>query len=66
MALTDIRVRNEKPKAKDIKLFDGDGLFLLVTTKGGKYWRFKYRFDGKEKLLALGTYPEKSLSDARR
>ncbi len=66
MGLTDIKVRNEKQKAKDIKLFDGDGLYLLVTAKGGKYWRFKYRFGGKEKLLALGTYPEISLSDARR
>lgn len=66
MALSDIKVRNVKPDVKDIKLFDGDGLFLLVTTKGGKYWRFKYRFNGKEKLLALGTYPERSLADARQ
>ncbi len=65
MALTDIQIRKAKPNDKDYKLFDGDGLFLLVTTKGGKYWRFKYRFNDKEKLLALGTYPERSLSDAR-
>ena len=66
MALTDIKVRNTSKKDKDYKLFDGDGLFVLVTAKGGKYWRFKYRFGGKEKLLALGTYPEVSLSGARQ
>lgn len=66
MALTDIKVKSAKPKDKDYKLFDGDGLFLLVTAKGHKYWRFKYRYDGKEKLLALGTYPERPLVDARQ
>lgn len=71
MALTDVKVRNAKPTEKQFKLFDGDGLFLLVmppgkkTPNGSKCWRFKYRFAGKEKLLALGTYPEVSLSDAR-
>ncbi len=65
MALTDTQVRNAKARDKDYKLSDGDGLYLLVTTKGHKYWRFKYRFDGKEKLLALGTYPERSLLNAR-
>lgn len=65
MALTDTAVRNAKPGSKPIKLFDGDGLFLLVHPNGGKYWRFKYRFAGKEKLLALGVYPEVSLKDAR-
>jgi integrase len=49
-----------------VKLFDGGGLFLLVTPTGGKLWRFKYRFDGKEKTLYLGTYPEISLADARQ
>jgi integrase len=66
MALTDVKVRNTKPGEKQIKLFDGDGLFLLVSPSGGKWWRFKYRFGGKEKLLALGTYPEISLADARQ
>jgi len=66
MALSDVKIRNTKPANKQIKLFDGYGLFLLVTPRGGKYFRFKYRFDGKEKLLALGTYPEISLSDARQ
>ncbi len=56
--LTDIKIRNIKPKEKQYKLSDGDGLYLLVTPKGGKYWRLKYRFGGKEKVLAFGTYPE--------
>lgn len=53
--------------AKDIQytIFDGDGLFLLVMPKGGKLWRFKYRFNGKSKVLALGSYPEVSLATAR-
>jgi integrase len=66
MALSDVKIRSSKPSKKQLKLFDGDGLFLLVTPQGGKYFRFKYRFDGKEKLLALGTYPEISLADARQ
>jgi len=45
-------------------LFDGNGLYLLLTPSGGKLWRFKYRYAGKGKLLALGSYPEKSLADA--
>jgi integrase len=71
MALTDVKVRNTKPASKQMKLFDYDGLFLLVlppgkkTPNGSKCWRLKYRYDGKEKLLALGTYPEVSLADAR-
>jgi len=63
--LTAIEVRNAKPAAKPRKLFDGGGLFLLVTPEGGKRWRLKYRFDGKEKLLAIGTYPEIELARAR-
>ena len=65
MALTDIQVRTAKPKEKDYKLTDGDGMYLLVASTGGKRWRLKYRFDGKEKLLALGTYPDISLQEAR-
>lgn len=63
--LTDIQVSKAKPRERDYKLTDGGGLYLLVTTAGGKLWRFKYRFAEKEKLLAIGPYPEISLSDAR-
>ncbi|MBN1225001.1 MAG: integrase arm-type DNA-binding domain-containing protein [Candidatus Aminicenantes bacterium] len=66
MALTDTKIRNAKPPEKPRKLFDGGGLFLLLTPKGSKLWRLKYRVQGKEKLLALGSYPEISLSEARR
>ncbi|MCU7839656.1 MAG: tyrosine-type recombinase/integrase [Candidatus Thiodiazotropha sp. (ex Troendleina suluensis)] len=65
MALTDTAVRNAKYKEKDRKLFDGGGLFLLVKPNGARYWRLKYRFHGKEKLLALGVYPDVSLKSAR-
>ncbi|MDP2003878.1 MAG: Arm DNA-binding domain-containing protein, partial [Desulfurivibrionaceae bacterium] len=64
--LTDTQVRSIKPAVKDIKLFDGGGLFLLVTTAGGKLWRFKYRFGGREKLLTFGAYPQISLADSRQ
>jgi len=63
--LTDLEVKSAKSRDKDYKLTDGDGLFLLVASTGGKRWRFKYRFDGKEKLLALGIYPDLSLAEAR-
>nr|WP_051554208.1 integrase arm-type DNA-binding domain-containing protein [Desulfobulbus elongatus] len=63
--LTDIRVKSIKPQTTNIKLFDGGGLFLLVTPSGGKLWRLKYRFGGTEKLLTLGTYPQTSLLEAR-
>lgn len=64
--LSDIQVRNAKPKSgKPTKLFDGDGLFLLVDANGNRGWRLKYRIYGKEKLMSLGPYPEVSLSDAR-
>lgn len=65
MPLTNISVKNTKPGEKPIKLFDGGGLFLHVAPSGGKSWRLKYRFGGKEKLLTFGTYPEVSLSEAR-
>ena len=65
MPLTDTAIRNAKPGAKPIKLFDERGLFLLVTPTGGKWWRFRFMFDGKEKLLSLGVYPDVSLKDAR-
>ncbi len=65
MPLTDAKIRNAKPGAKPAKLFDGGSLFLIVTPSGGKWWRLKYRFDNKEKLLSLGTYPDVGLKDAR-
>ena len=66
MPISDVKIRNAKRKEKPYKLTDGDGLYLLITEKGHKWWRFRYRFDHKEKLLALGTYPEISLADARQ
>jgi len=65
MPLTNTAVKNAKPGAKPIKLFDERGLFLIVTPSGGKWWRLKYRFDDKEKLLSLGIYPDVGLQDAR-
>jgi hypothetical protein len=65
MALTDIKVRTTKSQEKAFKLSDEKGLFLYVIPNGGKYWRFKYRYIGKEKLLALGVYPDVSLALAR-
>ncbi len=66
MPLTDLQVKNAKPKGKNYKLSDGGGLYLLITPTGGKLWRYNYRFDGKEKTLFLKTYPEKSLNAARK
>lgn len=66
MPLSDTTIKNAKPGTKPVKLSDEKGLFLLVSPAGGKWWRIKYRFGGKEKLLSLGTYPEVSLKDARQ
>ncbi len=63
--LSDVTLRKTKPAAKPVKLFDERGLYLLVTPAGGKLWRLKYRFDRKEKLLALGAYPDVPLAEAR-
>ena len=65
MALTDTAVRLAKAGDSDRKLADGKGLYLLVTATGSKLWRLKYRIDGKEKKLALGSYPEVGLKQAR-
>ena len=65
MALTDTAIRNAKPGDKAQKLYDEGGLFLLLNPNGAKWWRFKYRLEGKEKLLSFGTYPEVSLKEAR-
>lgn len=65
MPLTDLAIRNAKPKDKAYKLFDGGGLFLWIQPNNSRWWRYEYRYLGKRKLLALGTYPEVSLSEVR-
>ncbi len=65
MALKELEARYAAKRARDYKLADGGGLYLLVRPNGSKLWRLKYRFDAKEKLLALGRYPDLSLADAR-
>lgn len=65
MTLTNTAILNAKPKTKTQKLFDGGGLYLEISPSGGKWWRLKYRFGGKEKRISLGVYPDVSLKDAR-
>ncbi|NIF42508.1 DUF4102 domain-containing protein [Burkholderia sp. Tr-862] len=65
MPLTDAEIRKAKPGEKPIRLFDGGGLYLEISTAGGKWWRLKYRFGGKEKRISLGVYPDIGLKDAR-
>jgi integrase len=65
MALTDTAIRKLKPGNKPLKLFDDRGLYLEVSPAGGRWWRWKYRFIGKEKRLSLGVYPDVSLKEAR-
>ena len=66
MPLTDPEIRKLKPAEKRVRLFDGGGMYLEVAPTGGKLWRLKFRFDGKEKLLSLGTYPDTGLKEARK
>ena len=65
MSLTASQVKTAKPSSKPFKMADSHGLFLLVNPNNSKYWRMKYRFSGKEKLLSFGVYPDVSLSEAR-
>lgn len=65
MALTDTAVRTAKPTGKTQRLYDSKGLYLEVSPSGGKWWRMKYRFNGKEKRLSFGVYPDVGLKDAR-
>ncbi|GHT81355.1 integrase [Betaproteobacteria bacterium] len=65
MALTDTFLRNYKPQGTDKKQADGDGLFVLLKANGGKWWRFSYRYGGKQKTLSMGVYPDIGLKDAR-
>ena len=64
--LTDRMINNYKPKDKAYKVFDGQGLFLQIKPNGSKLWRLKYRFKEKEKLFAIGKYPEVTLAEARK
>lgn len=66
MSLTDLAIRNAKPSSRLQKISDGRGLQLHITTTGSKLWRLAYRFDGKQKLMALGIYPDISLAQARQ
>lgn len=65
MRLTVAAIKTAKPKEKPYRLTDGQGLYLEIRPNGSKYWRYKYRFNGKEKRLAIGVYPEISLKEAR-
>lgn len=65
MALTDTAIRLTKPAEKPIRKTDGNGLVLLINPNGSRWWRFRYRFHGKAKMISIGTYPEVSLSAAR-
>ena len=66
MALSNTAIINAKPRDKNYRLYDEKGLYLEVTKSGGKLWRLKYRFGGKEKRLAIGSYPERSLRSGSR
>lgn len=63
--LSELRISKAKPKARAYKLADGDGMYLEITPAGGKWWRLKYRVDGKEKRISLGVYPDVTLKMAR-
>src|SRR5690348_6806314 len=65
MPLTDRAIKNVKASDRPVRLFDGGGMYLEIAPRGGKWWRLKYRFGGKEKRLSLGVYPDVSLADAR-
>jgi integrase len=65
MPLADTKIRNTKPGKKPLRLHDERGLYLEISPAGGKWWRFKYRFQGREKRLSLGVYPDVKLKDAR-
>ncbi len=66
MALTDSQIRQAKPREKPYKMGDSGGLYLHVKPNGGKYWRIKYRYSGKEKTLSVGVYPKVTLKAARK
>ena len=63
--LSNLLIKNAKPQTKTTRLSDGRGMYLEISPNGGKWWRFKYRLDGKEKRMSLGVYPDVGLADAR-
>ena len=65
MPLTDIKIRSLRPQKTAFKVWDSGGLYLEISPSGGKWWRWKYRFAGKEKRLSFGVYPDVSLKAAR-
>jgi len=65
MPLSDAKIRNAKPKERPYKLFDGNGMFLLVMPSGSKLWKIKYRYQHKEKEYAVGAYPLIGAAEAR-
>ena len=65
MSLSDAAIRAAKPRDRPYKLTDERGLFLLLTPTGGKWWRLNYRFEGKQKTLSMGVYPDIGLKEAR-
>ena len=65
MKLNDQIIQSAETRDKSYKLFDGQGLYIEISSKGSKFWRLKYRFEGKEKRISLGAYPEVSIEDAR-
>lgn len=65
MPLSDLKVRNAKPAPTPYRLTDGAGLYVWVTPAGGRLWRWKYRFEGKEKTMTFGGYPDVSIASAR-
>lgn len=66
MPLTDLEVRRAAPRERTYRISDGRGMYLEIAPAGGKYWRLKYRFNAREKRLALGVYPDVTLAQARR
>ena len=65
MLLTATKIQNTAPQKKAVRLFDGRGLYLEIAPTGSRWWRFKYRFAGKEKRISLGVYPDVGLKKAR-
>ena len=63
--LTELSIKQSKPKGKQYKITDGEGMYLRIHPNGSKYWQLQYWFEGKQKILSLGVWPEVSLTQAR-